>query len=63
MIFFGKKFIKFSLIGFFIFVSCAPPALVEEKTAPEPVSEQQCLRLLSSAAEYYKNKDLSLIHI
>ena len=65
MIFFGKKFLfdkkftKFSLIAFFIFVSCAPPAPVEEETVSERVSEQQCLRLLSSAAEYYKNKDWS----
>ena len=39
--------------------SCAPPATTIEETnqSVEPVSEMQCLRLLSSAAEYYKNKD------
>ena len=41
-----------------VFSACVPPSLVEEElAAPEPVSEEQCLRLLSSAAEYYKNKD------
>ncbi len=45
------------LFGMFIFSSCAPPPSVEEESKSEPVSERQCLRLLSSAAEYYKNKD------
>ncbi|HIC74928.1 MAG TPA: hypothetical protein EYO92_07520, partial [Candidatus Marinimicrobia bacterium] len=41
-----------------VFSACVPPYPVEEElAAPEPVSEEQCLRLLSSAAEYYKNKD------
>lgn len=41
-----------------ILSSCAPPPPVEEELVePEPVSERRCLRLLSSAAEYYKNKD------
>ncbi len=44
-------------IGLLIFSSCAPPPPVEEAPEPEPVSERQCLRLLSSAAEYYKNED------
>ena len=43
----------------YTFFSCAPPATTIEETnqSVEPVSEMQCLRLLSSAAEYYKNKD------
>jgi len=50
---------KAFIISFFLF-SCAPPSSIdEEKTSVEPVSEIQCLRLLSSAAEYYKNKDWS----
>lgn len=44
----------------FILFACAPPSPVdEEKASVEPVSQMQCLRLLSSAAEYYKNKDWS----
>ena len=43
-----------------IFSACAPPDSMEEEIVePEPVSQEQCLRLLSSAAEYYKNKDWS----
>ena len=43
-----------------IFSACAPPdSMEEEMVEPEPVSQEQCLRLLSSAAEYYKNKDWS----
>ena len=43
----------------YLVFSCAPPASTLEETSQsiEPVSEMQCLRLLSSAAEYYKNKD------
>ncbi|MBF89147.1 MAG: hypothetical protein CMG75_05680 [Candidatus Marinimicrobia bacterium] len=56
---FDKKLIKFFLIITLVFQGCSPPPAIEEETAPEPVSERQCLRLLSSAAEYYKNKDWS----
>ena len=43
-----------------IFSACVPPdSMEEEMVEPEPVSQEQCLRLLSSAAEYYKNKDWS----
>ncbi|MEE2876998.1 MAG: hypothetical protein VX822_04380 [Candidatus Neomarinimicrobiota bacterium] len=52
-----RKVRQLLLIGMLVFSSCAPPSPIEEETAPEPISEQQCLRLLSSAAEYYKNKD------
>ena len=41
-------------------IGCVPPAAdadAEAVAVREPVSEMKCLQLLSSAAEYYKNKD------
>ena len=46
------------LYSFFL---CSSATTIEETNqSVEPVSEMQCLRLLSSAAEYYKNKIGSL---